>query len=287
MDQVFIARRRAEFVLYKSTLYSVLKIVLPFVLVYFFKAFGIVSSWGIAAVIGSFIGLFPFLPRVVRGYRIKLKIDLYIIKSVWRYSSGNYFFLLLLAAPGYILPLLVVNRLGAEENAFFGMAWMIAGLLFVIPHAVSQSLFAEGSHFEEKLDDNVRRSYKFIFILLIPAIALLLACGKWILLAFGESYSENALPLLQVLALSGIFMGINSVYYTILQVERKIAELVIINGIIALIVLIGSYLTIPETGIVGVGYVWFAVQGVLGVYIIVRMIKRHRQRIKTYLMMLN
>ena len=278
MDQVFIARRRADFVLYKSTLYSVLKMVLPFVLVYFFYTFGIVSSWGIAAGIGFFISLFLFLPRALRGYRVKLKVDFDIIKSMWRYSFGNYFVILLSAVPVYILPLLIVNRLGAEENAFFGMSWMIVGLLFVIPGAVAQSLFTEGSHLEEKLDENVRRSYKFIFILLIPAIALLLACGKWLLLAFGKSYYESALPLLQVLAISGIFMGINSVYYTVLQVEKRIMELAILNGVIALAVLIGSYLTISATGIIGVGYIWSLVQGVVSVYIVVRMIIPHKRR---------
>lgn len=278
MDQIFIARRKAVFVLYKNAIQSVLKLVLPFIMVYFFYAFGIVSSWGIAVGIGFFISLFLFLPRVLRGYRVKLKVDFDIVKSMWRYSFGNYFIILLSAVPSLTLPLLIVNRLGADENAFFGMAWMIAGLLLVIPGAVAQSLFAEGSHLEEKLDENVRRSYKFIFILLIPAVAVLLACGKWTLLAFGKSYYESALPLLQVLAISSIFMGINGVYYTVLQVEKRITELTILSGVIALAMLIGSYLTISATGIIGVGYIWFLVQGLVSGYIVVRMTKRHKRR---------
>jgi O-antigen/teichoic acid export membrane protein len=73
-------------------------------------------------------------------------------------------------------------------------------------------------------------------------------------------------------------MGINGVYYTVLQVEKRITELAILNGVIALVVLIGSYLTISATGIIGVGYIWSLVQGVVSVYIVVRMIIPHKRR---------
>ena len=64
---------------------------------------------------------------------------------------------------------------------------MIATLLLVIPMAVSQFLFAEGAHFEDDLELNVRRFYKFIFLLLITAFVLLLLLGRWLLLLFGAS----------------------------------------------------------------------------------------------------
>jgi O-antigen/teichoic acid export membrane protein len=44
MASVFIAKRRAEFVLAKSTIFSLLKIPLPIILVLYFHAFGIVGS---------------------------------------------------------------------------------------------------------------------------------------------------------------------------------------------------------------------------------------------------
>jgi len=48
IDHIFIAKRRADFTLAKSTIFSLLKIPLPILLVLFFRAFGIVSSWGMA-----------------------------------------------------------------------------------------------------------------------------------------------------------------------------------------------------------------------------------------------
>lgn len=275
-DVTFVARRRAGFVLTKNTIISLTKIALPFLLVLFFRAFGIVSSWGIAIGIALAISLFIFLPRAQKHYKPVPRINLGIIRDIWRYSAGNYVAGLFAAAPTFILPIMVVNLLGAEQNAYFYVAWMIATVLFVIPGAVSQSLFAEGSHLEDDLGANVSRSYKFIFLLLIPAIILLLLLGKWLLLAFGATYSANALMLLRILALSGIFIGVNSVYYTILRVQHRIRELVALFSFITIAVLVGSYFIMPATGIIGVGYVLIAAQGLVSVYIAFNMRRRKR-----------
>ena len=265
---IFIAKRRADFALAKNTIVSLLKIPLPILLAVFFHAFGIVSSWGIAFGVAAAVSLFLFLPRVQKGYHPIPKLNLGIIKDVWRYAIGNYFASLFAAASGFILPIMIVNLVGAEQNAYFYVAWRIAGGLLTIPMSVSQSLFAEGSHFEDKLGVNVRRSFRFIFLLLIPAIALLLLLGKWILLLFGASYSENTLTLLWILSLSSLFVGVNRVYATILRVQGKVRELVLISGFLTLAVLLGSYFTVPETGITSVGYSWIAAQGAVSVYVL-------------------
>ena len=118
---------------------------------------------------------------------------------------------------------------------------------------------------------NVARSYKFIFLLLIPATVVLFLLGKWLLLLFGASYSANALMLLRILALSSLFVGINSVYYTILRVQGGIGELVAICGFVTLAVLLVSYFITQTTGIIGVGYFWIAAQGLVSVYVLFAM----------------
>ncbi len=278
MDFIFIAKRRAELALVKNTIFSLLKIPLPILFVLFFGTFGIVSSWGIAIGVALAISLFLFLPRVQNGYRPAPRVNLGIIKDIRWYSAGNYFAALFYAAPTFVLPLMIVNLLGAEQNAYFYVAWMIATLLFAIPMAASQSLFAEGSHFEDELGGNVRRSFGFIFLLLIPVMILLFLLGKWLLLLFGASYSANALILLRILVLSSIPFGVNSVYMSILRVRGRIKELVALYGFTALVTLLGSYFIAPTTGIVGVGYVWIGAQGVVSVYVLLALASYYRVR---------
>ena len=283
VEAIFIAKRKAHFILIKNSIASLVKIPLPFILVLCFRSFGIVGSVGLSMGIATAFSIFFFLPRAENGYKAVPALNFEIIKWRWRYSIGSYFISILSSVPILILSsILIINRKGGgtTANADFSMAWMLGSLLFAIPGAVSQSLFAEGSHFEDKLDANVSRSYKFVFLLLIPAIVFFVFTGKWLLLAFGRSYSDDGTTLLQVLSLSAIFVGVNSVYYTILRVRNKIAELLTLYGISTSAILIGSYIIIPTIGIIGVGYVWLSVQGIVSIYVVARLITRYKQRAK-------
>jgi O-antigen/teichoic acid export membrane protein len=269
-DSTFLAKRRAEYTLSKNAIFSLLKIPLPVCFVLFFHTFGIVASWAIASGIALAVSLFMFLPRVQSLYKPVPTLNLTRFKHMWRYSGGSYLANSFLEAPLLLLPLMVLNLLGAESNAYFYVAKMMAGALFTIPMAVSYSLFAEGSHFEDKLKENVVRSLKFTALLLVPAVLLFVFAGKWLLLLFGESYSVNTLRLLQILAISSLPLAINHIYSTILRVTNRIRELVIIWGLVTIAVLIASYLIMPLSGIIGIGYAWLGAQSVLAIYILAR-----------------
>jgi O-antigen/teichoic acid export membrane protein len=145
---------------------------------------------------------------------------------------------------------------------------MISSVVFFIPSGISQSLFSEGSHFEDKLQQNVKRSLKFTFCFVGPAIIALVLVGKWLLLAFGASYSANSFSLLIILAVSGIPIGLNHIYISCLRVLKRLKELVAVSLFIALTVLVGSYFLMPAIGIMGIGYTWLGAQSIVALYII-------------------
>lgn len=269
LNATFIASRRSGFVLSKVTILSIIKIPLPILFVSFFHSFGVVIAWGIASAIALSISLFIFLPRIEIGYKPAPVLYTGILKNLWKYSAGSYLANLLSTSLRFILPLLVINLVSAEQNAYFYIGWMIAGLLFSIPQSISVSLFAEGSNFEEKLRINVLKSLKFSFLLVTPSIIVLILAGKWLLLAFGHSYSINALNLLCVLSLSGLPIIINRIYTSILRVEGRLKELIATWGFITMSVLLTSYLILPSTGITGIGYAWLGTHTVVALYILI------------------
>jgi len=274
MDSVFVAKRRAELVLAKDATASLLKIPLPIIMVSFFHAFGIVSSMCISIGIFVLIFLFFIMPRIQRHYKPIPRINPGIVRDIWKYSAGNYFAMLFAAAPSLLLPLIVTNLVGARQNAYFYVAFMMTSVLSAIPGAVSQSLFAEGSHFEQDLAVTARRSLKFTLLLLVPAIILLMVTGKWLLLLFGENYSSNALTLLWILSLSILFMGINNIYISVLRIRGRIRELVLIRVFTALAIIIPSIIIAPIMGIMGIGYANIVARFLVSIYVLVR-IRNH------------
>ena len=271
MDSVFVARRSAGFMLSKNVIVSFLRIPVVIALSIFLHTFGVVASWGIALGIAFAISVFLFLPRLEVGYKPVPTLSTGQFKNMWHYSAGSYLATLLEKAPTMILPLMVLNLLGTESNAYFYIAWMIATVLSAIPGSVSRSLFAEGSHSVENFKENVTRSIKFAYLLLVPAAVVLIAVARWLLLLFGPGYSTNALVLLWLLILANLPRVINNVYSGILRVQGRLKEMVLIRGFVAVAVLIVTFFCISDYGILAIGYVWLGVQIIVSIALAFRL----------------
>ena len=256
LEQVFIAKRRAKFTFIQGVITSVLKIPIPIILVAFFGVFGIFASAGIAISVAVLVAMLWFLPRVQKGYIPLPTMHIQVINDIARYSLGNYFANLLWLAPGLLFPLMVVNTLGAEMNAYFYIAWAIAAVLFMIPSSISLSLFAEGSYERGLLRANTMKSLKLCLIILIPAILLIFIIGDKLLLLFGQAYSQSATTLLWLLALSTLPLTINYIFLSIKRVQKDIRGIIIISVAITVIALSLSYFLMGKMGILGVGIGW-------------------------------
>jgi O-antigen/teichoic acid export membrane protein len=143
------------------------------------------------------------------------------------------------------------------------MAMMIANLLYIIPSAASQSLFAEGSYSETDLKVHLKKVIKIISIIIIPAIIVTFLFGNYILLAFGKEYSDEGFILLKLLSISGIFISINAIGGAILNIKQKIKLMILLSLINAFVLLSLSVFFIKMNlfGVVGVGIGWTVGQG--------------------------
>jgi len=277
IDQSFIAKRRAKYVLFKNATAGLLKIAAALALVAFLDTFGIFASWGLPIFVALAIGLFQFLPRAQRGYIPVPTIRKETVNDVIHFSLGNHVAELLWFAPLMLFPLMVINILGAETNAYFYIAWIIAQMLFAIPMAVSYSLFAEGSHEESLLRSNTIKSAGLCLLILVPAIVALLVLGDKLLLLFGRSYSESGTTLLRILALSAIPVTINYICLSIMRVKKNIKGLMLVSASIASLALGSGYILMTKVGLSGVGVGWITTQTLVAIIVVLLLShRRHR-----------
>ena len=192
-----------------------------------------------------------------------------MINDLFHFSSGNYIARIFEILPTFVLPIMVINVLGAEKNAYFYIAWQISMLLHAIPRWTSMSLLAEGSYNQEEIVWNARRAMKFILILLAVAIAGIFLFGKYLLWIFGEEYARNSLDVLLILVLGSIPFAFNVVYASVKRVQKEVKPVIWVYGGIAVITLVGSYLLARSIEIVGVGYAWVIGNGAIacGIYL--------------------
>lgn len=266
LGSAFVGMRSAKFSFAQNLIASALKLPFPIILVSL-GVLGIFLSWGIGSCVALMASFFLFLPRLVSKYRPVPVIKRRVVTDMVHFSAGNYVAEIFDSVPGLLLPLMIVNVLSAEMGAYFFMAWAISRLLVAIPVSTTASLLAEGSHDPTKFRKDVIRSIKFASILLIPAIAGIFIIGDKLLLLFGTEYSQNALKLLWILALSAIPLTITRVYVTIKRVQLKMIPVIFVYVFTAIGSLIASYLLMVNVGLLGIGIAWLAVQSIMAVVV--------------------
>ena len=265
-DSIFTAFRNTKYILIKNSVFSILKIFGLFIFVSF-GAFGIFTSWMISLMIGILVVSFVLVRKY--NYRPRFAFHDSIIRKMGVYSFGNYIAGFIGGLPLVILPILILNKLGAEMTAYYYMAMMIAGLLFVIPSATANSLFAEGSYNEKNLGKQIGKAIKIISMILIPSILIIVFFGQYILMMFGKEYALEGFRFLQILAVSGIFVGANGLMGTLLKVKKRIKSMIFVSIMNAAII-IGIVCSMLYLGLIGVGYGWIIGQGIISlVYLIV------------------
>ncbi len=135
-NTAFISIRRADLSLIQNLLLGARIPIL--LLIAGLGVFGVFSSLGIA-----FLLTFVFGAFVLRRYGLSFtrSFDIASIRKTLKFSLGNYSAGIFMMAPVTIIPIMIVNTIGAEEGAYFYVAYSVAALLFMIPNAVSTSLF--------------------------------------------------------------------------------------------------------------------------------------------------
>lgn len=264
-ENVFIAYRSSKYVLIKNLFWSLVKLSLPFVLLTL-GAYGIFMSVGIASVLSFLLCLLLLGWKL--NYLIKPAINADVVKRMFKFSSGNYLAGFIGGLPVMVLPILITNSIGPKYSAYFYVDMMIANFLYIVPLAVSQSLFAEGSYSETELKVHLKKVIKIISIILVPGILAAIFFGKYILLAFGKQYSNEGLVFLQLLAISGVFVAINYIGNSILFIRHKTKMIMLINLIGSFAIFSLSVLLI-DRNLLGIGIAWIIGLGVSSlIYII-------------------
>ena len=262
IDSVFLSRGVVKFTFIKNLVLMLIKICLPICLVAY-GTYGIFSSWSIAAGIALFIAIIVFLPKAIENIKLKFTVKKNIVSKIFTYSFGNYIALFIWGLPVVLFPLMITNMLEVRMTSYFYLSWTIGALLFMIPGAIASSLFAEGANVPEVLDVNLKKSLKFTFLLLLPAVIVAVFLDNKLLILFGQEYVEQTTGLISVLALSSVPLALTSLYISKLRVIKRIKMIVLLNLISTITTLIIGYILLVQIGLIGTVYGWFIGQSVV------------------------
>jgi O-antigen/teichoic acid export membrane protein len=275
-SRVFTGKRKSHFALLQGVIFNGFRLVLVFVFASIFNRLGVFLAWGLGGGIAFLVGVFMFTPRVQEGYHLSLSIQKRLVSPMIRYAADNYVISLLWFGALYVMPLLVVNKLGETANAYFFIAWQLANVIYAIPIAFSFSLTVEGAHEKADLEKNARRSLAFSMGMVIIALLILVFFTRFLLGIFGAEYAENASTMLRYAVIAGVPVAFNQLYFSVKRVQLKMGSTIAINSFTMVGSLLLSYYLLDPMGIAGTGVAWLIIHGVAAVAVFVLWFRESR-----------
>ena len=265
-DQASYALRRAEAITWRTFILSLAKIPLVIGFALFAETqgrIGVFMALALSFVAGVLVEALILMPRFLPGFRPRPRLALGHLRPMFRFSLGNYAAGSIGSAGALLLPILILNVVGANSAssvAYYYIASVVAGLLGIIPSGVFTSFYAEASQKGADRHADERRAIALSLGLLAPAIAVLWIFSRLMLTWFGNpAYAAGAVGTLRILIFGSIPAFLNSILTTRIKIRKRSAPLIVGSLIATTVTLTLGVALLLSNGIEGL-----AVGAVLG-----------------------
>jgi len=269
-DGALTGLRQATWVPIEGTVFAIAKIVLLVILAKSMPQYGLLASWVIS--IGFvllpinvliFQCLIPQHVRVAEDQTVPI-----VTMQIVKYVSGDYVGYLLWMAMTTILPVIVVQRVGAEATAYYFLCQTIAYALYLVSRNMGMSLITEAALDQGKLNDYSYQVLVGTTRMLLPVVFVMVLGASYILRLFGDAYVTEGTTLLRLLCISAIPNIVTSLYTSVSRVKRRMRAIVVMVVSLCALILGLTYLLIAAYGIAGIGIAWLVGQTVVAVYLL-------------------
>jgi O-antigen/teichoic acid export membrane protein len=250
LDYVFIALRKSSGTLIENSLFSVVRVLFP-VLVIGSGYLGIFSAQLAAAVLA--IAASVLLLRHRHGFTFFIKPSRTSMDGKWRFAIGSYTSDIVGGLPTSVLPIIVVARLGAVDGALWYVAMQIINVLLSVSGTVSQAMFAELANAEGNINKFLKKASLSMYALLIPLSVGVFVLAPYILRLLHGDYvtATHVLRLMTIFALIGVA---NYISGSILQVYKKVLYITIVNTTNAAVVILYCLLVAHSLDGIAIGW---------------------------------
>lgn len=233
LTNVFIADRAAQ----KVTLATVLGSGARLAALVIFIPLGMTGAFLAQSVVA--VAGFVFLAAVLirQGQQLRPMLSRTATRDLRRFSAGAYVGGQIGALPALLLPLIILSRFGASQNAYWYTAMAIASLLYQVPGSVARALLPETAHRPAERKTLMRRSAILIAAVMAPVLLIAYFAAPLVLAILGHRYAAGSLAPLRLLVLGGVMSSVNYVTGTVLYIAKKTVAITVINAVDAVIVL--------------------------------------------------
>jgi O-antigen/teichoic acid export membrane protein len=266
-DSILIGLRQAVWVPFENVVFGAAKIFLLLWLAHSSQELGIFASWTIpmvgAVVVVNLFVIGRLIPR--HAAATASRSENVPANAIRRFVAFDYGSALLALVATDLLPVLVATLVGAEPNAYFYMAWLVASTVDFALLSVGTSLTAEGAHDPARLPELLAGLFQRVMTLTLLGVTVLIVGASFLLGIFGASYADNAAGVLRLLALAMVPRVVVVLWAAMARVQRRMARILVAQGAQSAILLVLSIPLLHRVGIAGVGWAYLISQSIVAV----------------------
>jgi len=270
-DSALTGVRAAPFVPLENTFSSLLKLVLMIVLVRSLPSLGIYVSSTVAVVIAVFpTNAYLFgraVPRHLRKYSVTRAPPRF--REIGSFLLPDSTAALFLLGSTALLPVLIIDRLGARAAGHYALAWIVGYALFLVSVSMGSSLVVETAADQSQLRQRCLRSITHLSKLLAPVVVVVVVAAPYLLLAFGRGYAQADVTPLRLLTLAALPTLVTNTAISVTRSLRRMRMVVGIQVCLCTIVWVLSVVLIGRLGITGVAAAWLTAQTLTALGLIV------------------
>ena len=240
-DSLFLSVDRIrDFLKLNGILLGVGKLSLPFVLGGA-GAVGLYSSVAGATLVCGVASLVMIVRHV--GGRPSLRPSAELLGAK-RFAGAGYLTYALYVTPQLVLPLLVINALGAAHAGVFFISTQIVTLQNAINLAVGNSMYAEGERNPHLRREIVRRGGRTMAVCAAATTVVMLVVAPYLLQVFGSHYAQQGALTLRILSFSTLAFAFNYWSAMQLRLSRNLRAMVLVQlagtGMVVVLAALGA-----------------------------------------------
>lgn len=254
-DVALIGMRKATWVPVNQLVFGLAKMGLLVALAGALPDGGIFVSWivptAIALVPINFLIFGVLVPRHMKATASEAEPPR--LREVGRFLAGDFPGTLSMLAIVYLVPVLVAAQVGEATFGRFSMAHTLGCMIELLAMNMAVSLTVEGAFDRSQLAANCRRALQRAFTIITPILVVTILLAPYLLTIFGSQFADEGTTLLRLMALAVLPRVLIEVYLSALRAQSQARTLAIVQGGLALLVLVSMLALFPVFNVNAVG----------------------------------
>lgn len=276
-DSALVGLRASKWIPVENILYAIVKLALLPVCITLVAGQGIFVAWMTPVFITVIaIAFYMFGWRIPHNVATTTLVDdLPSNRRLIALAGAQYTTLLTSVALTSVASLIIIDKLGATDNAYYFIAAQVATGPALLADGLGRSFLVELSRQSGRARHHSRVAFGALATVILPSLAGGYFLAPWLLGLFGHEYAVHATTLMRLMLLSLPGSGVNVAFAVYAWYDQKVWQLALRQAI-ALMIFLGLLITlVSHVGILAVGWATLISTTTEAVFVLPSTIRRY------------